>query len=213
MDKGFLLMSGGLDSTTLAYQLKNGNEIAFEGLFIDYGQPTAKEEFDTVINLANQLEIPVRRVDLSTVWGNFEDSGLDPYAAACTETANIFAPLLMAATFAYAAGGTKLYSAFHKTDAELFPSTIAVLKAQDDIMKSVSQHNELPFEFVLPFINYTKAEVVGIGSKLNVPFEDTLTCLSINKNKEGHCGNCNPCIHRKKAFDEAKVIDKTSYLN
>ena len=207
--KEFLLMSGGLDSTTLAYKLKNENSNEIEGLFIDYGQPTASEEFERVQEIGGDLSINIRRVDLSTIWRNFEDQGLDPHALACTETSNIFAPLLMAATFASAAGGTKLHSAFHKTDAELYPSTFSVLKAQEHVMQANEKTQN--FEYVLPFKELTKAEVVSIGKEINVPFDKTLSCLNINKKEKGHCGECSSCKTRKESFKKAAVEDKTMY--
>ncbi|MET2984800.1 7-cyano-7-deazaguanine synthase [Aureibaculum conchae] len=211
MGKEFILMSGGLDSTTLAYHLKNEKKINIEGLFMDYGQPTSSEELKTVRDIGNDLQINIRRVDLSTIWSNFENEGLDPYAAACTETANIFAPILLAATFAYAAGSTKLYSAFHATDVQLFSSTVPVLKSQEKIMEEVSKKKGVNFQYALPFINYSKAQVIEIGHSLKVPFEKTLTCLNNDKTSEGHCGECNPCKTRRKAFKEANIFDKTNY--
>jgi 7-cyano-7-deazaguanine synthase len=210
--KDYLLMSGGLDSSTLAYQLKIEQQKDIEGLFIDYGQPTSSEEFERVQEIGQELEIQIRKVDLSTIWRNFEENGLDPLAVQCTETSNIYAPLLMAATFAAAAGGNKLYSAFHKTDEELYPATFSVLKAQEKVMQAVNSNLTENFEFITPFSGLTKDEVISKGFALNVPFEKTLSCLNPNKIAKGHCGECNSCKTRKMAFEKVKIADKTKYF-
>lgn len=210
--KEFLLMSGGLDSTTLAYHLKKEKSLDFEGIFIDYGQPTATEELLTVKELGDEINVNIRRVDLSTIWRNFEEEGLDPLANRCTETANIYAPLLLAATFVSAAGGSKLYSAFHKTDIEQYPSTVPVLKAQEKVMQAIDSPLTKNFEYALPFIDKTKSEIIQIGQKLNVPLNKTLSCLNINKKTKGHCGECNSCKTRIKYFAIANIEDKTNYL-
>lgn len=61
---------------------------------------------------------------------------------------------------------------------------------------------------VVPFINFTKAEVVKMGYQYNVPFDLTYSCY------EGgpvHCGQCATCIDRHDAFLSAGVEDPTEY--
>lgn len=54
----------------------------------------------------------------------------------------------------------------------------------------------------------TKTDVVTLGSKLGVPFENTWSCY---KGEELHCGVCPTCRSRKEAFSHAGVTDPTEY--
>lgn len=58
-----------------------------------------------------------------------------------------------------------------------------------------------------PFSRLKKEEVIIKGKKL--PLELTFSC--INPKGYDHCGDCNKCVERKKAFFTAGVFDKTKY--
>ncbi|MGC8936355.1 MAG: 7-cyano-7-deazaguanine synthase [Candidatus Methanomethylicaceae archaeon] len=47
-----------------------------------------------------------------------------------------------------------------------------------------------------------------LGNKLGVPFEMTWSCY---RGGERHCGVCESCVNRKKAFSESGIPDPTSY--
>ena len=58
-----------------------------------------------------------------------------------------------------------------------------------------------------PFQKMKKEDVIAFGKKL--PLESTFSCL--NPKGYEHCGDCNKCVERKKAFFAAGVFDKTKY--
>ncbi len=62
-------------------------------------------------------------------------------------------------------------------------------------------------EVKAPFQKMKKEDVIILGKKL--PLEMTFSC--INPKGYEHCGECNKCIERKKAFFAAGVFDKTRY--
>ena len=64
-----------------------------------------------------------------------------------------------------------------------------------------------------PFRTLGKAEVVGLGRSLGVPFELTLSCMSPVPDGASavHCGRCSKCRERLQAFDEAGVADPADY--
>jgi 7-cyano-7-deazaguanine synthase len=59
-----------------------------------------------------------------------------------------------------------------------------------------------------PFADMTKAEVLRLGGAL--PLELTFSCLHPAGGR--HCGACNKCAERRKAFVEAGLEDRTAYL-
>lgn len=61
-----------------------------------------------------------------------------------------------------------------------------------------------PLEWLL------KADIVTLGDKLGVPFENTWSCY---KGEEYHCGTCPTCRSRKEAFQIAGVTDPTQYAS
>ena len=58
-----------------------------------------------------------------------------------------------------------------------------------------------------PFHKMRKEEVILLGK--NIPLELTFSCA--NPKGYDHCGECNKCMERKKAFFSAGVFDKTKY--
>jgi len=60
----------------------------------------------------------------------------------------------------------------------------------------------------IPLGCMSKADVVRLGTKLEVPVSLTYSCY---KGGEKHCGACPACLERKKAFIEAGVEDPTEY--
>jgi len=60
------------------------------------------------------------------------------------------------------------------------------------------------YKIALPFIKYTKQDVIRIGAKMNVPFNITWSCF---RNSSKHCGRCHSCVDRAKAFQVAGVVD------
>lgn len=59
-----------------------------------------------------------------------------------------------------------------------------------------------------PLMWLSKAEVVRLGTRLDVPYENTWSCY---KGEELHCGTCPTCRARKEAFAGARVEDPTEY--
>ena len=61
-----------------------------------------------------------------------------------------------------------------------------------------------------PLIDKTKAEIIQIGTALGVDYSLTLSCY--DPDTEGSaCGRCDSCLLRKKGFKEAGIPDPTCY--
>ena len=58
-----------------------------------------------------------------------------------------------------------------------------------------------------PFLRLSKKNVMKLGARL--PLELTFSCLSPKRRL--HCGKCNKCTERKKAFRKVQLMDRTRY--
>jgi 7-cyano-7-deazaguanine synthase len=58
-----------------------------------------------------------------------------------------------------------------------------------------------------PFAQLAKREVLQLGREL--PLEHTFSCLAPIDGV--HCGHCNKCAERRRAFREAEIADPTEY--
>ena len=67
-------------------------------------------------------------------------------------------------------------------------------------------------EVVTPFLDWQKEDVIKRGVELQVPLEDTLSCMNPAPGPV-HCGLCSKCRERRDAFKAAGVNDQTSYAN
>jgi 7-cyano-7-deazaguanine synthase len=64
-----------------------------------------------------------------------------------------------------------------------------------------------PFDVVTPFAEMTKTEVLELGRGL--PLEHTFSCIDPQDGR--HCGRCNKCEERRRAFDALGIDDVTLY--
>lgn len=56
-----------------------------------------------------------------------------------------------------------------------------------------------------PFLHLTKCDIVKIGKKLGVPYEDTWTCY---KGRSKACGKCGACVEREEAIAKSKLCSE-----
>ena len=64
-----------------------------------------------------------------------------------------------------------------------------------------------PFRIVTPFSELTKADVLELGRGLEL--EHTFSCISPVGDR--HCGQCNKCAERRRAFEALAIEDRTTY--
>jgi 7-cyano-7-deazaguanine synthase len=62
-----------------------------------------------------------------------------------------------------------------------------------------------------PLIDMTKAQIIALGTRLGVPYGETVSCYQANKNGEA-CGLCDSCRLRRDGFLKAGLQDLTRYV-
>lgn len=220
-EKAVIIVSGGIDSTTLLYKaLDKGYDV--RTLTFLYGQRHVKEA-EYAERICSRLNVPHKTVDLSSLKGLLSgsaltDSSVDvpevPETSEHYETLQativpnrnaIF--LSVAIGYAVSLGAESIYFGAHFSDRGVYPDCRS--EFVDAFQSAERLATDLPgLTIKAPFVNSDKSEIVKLGHELGVPFEDTWTCY---KGGALHCGVCSSCRERKRAFIEAGVPDPTEY--
>ena len=214
------IVSGGLDSVTLAYMLDAGGH-DLHLISIDYGQRHRKE-IDYAALCAERLGARFDVADISGVGRLLGGSALTDdldvphghYAAsnmAVTVVPNRNAIMLSIAYGAAVADGAELVAAaVHAGDHYVYPDCRPEFVEAFESMqrKAVEGFGKDSLSLYTPFMHHTKAAIVETGARLGVPYADTWSCY---EGGEIHCGRCGTCVERKEAFKDAGVPDPTEY--
>ncbi|MFL5652776.1 MAG: 7-cyano-7-deazaguanine synthase QueC [Ktedonobacteraceae bacterium] len=218
--KAIAVVSGGVDSVTLAYLLQaQGHELHL--LSFDYGQRHKKELFFAEL-CARRLNAAFDVLDLTTITRFLKGSALTDavpvpeghYAApnmAITVVPNRNAIMLSVAYAVAVAERANLVAAgMHAGDHFIYPDCrpafIDAFHAMERL--AVEGFGEANLRLEAPFVHLEKYQIVTMGAALGVPYSDTWSCY---KGNEQHCGRCGTCVERKHAFRDAMVADSTSY--
>jgi len=220
MKKTVLVVSGGLDSTVLAYSYYGKYDLHF--LSFDYGQRHSKE-LEYAKKCATVLEAKHDIIDLTSVTKLFTGSSLtdstvdvpeghyaDPNMA-LTVVPNRNAIMLSIAFGVAVAEDAEIVAAgFHAGDHPIYPDCRPEFAKSFNIMESyaVSGYGNPDLILETPFIYKTKTDIVRLGFDMCVPFEDTWSCY---KGGDRHCGRCGTCVERIEAFNLALAPDPTEY--
>lgn len=222
MSSAIAIVSGGLDSVTLAYHLAAGAH-ALHLLSFDYGQRHRKE-LDYATHAAADLGARHDVIDLSALTPFLSGSALTDaievpeghYAAPnmrLTVVPNRNAIMLaIAYAVAVAEGATMVATGVHAGDHPIYPDCRPEFIAAFDAMElhATDGYAADGLHLYAPFVHMSKAEIVALGASLFVPYEHTWSCY---KGGDAHCGVCGTCVERREAFQLAGVADPTKYMS
>ena len=216
--KAIVLLSGGLDSAVAIYLAKSkGYEVY--ALSFSYGQKHTKE-LECAKNIANKVgakEHKIVNLALNS-WGgcSLTDDSMEVKTgdAERSDIPDTYVParnmvfLSVAASYAEAVKAQDIFIGVSQVD---YSGYVDCRQEFIEAMeKAINQGTELAVEqkkptmIHAPFINMTKAEEIKMGLELGLDFADTWTCY---KGGEKPCGECDSCLLRLKAFEEAGMID------
>ncbi len=221
MSKVVVLLSGGIDSSTLLYHnVHLGNEVY--PISFNYGQKHNREII-AARNICESLGQDVLKrwklVDLSAIGkllpsaltgvgeipeGNYTDAVM---SQTVVPNRNM---ILFAVSVGYAQGiGARVVGyAAHSGDHPIYPD------CRPEFVYALSKAVELATEGAVfieaPYIRMTKADIVRLGTGIKVPYAKTWSCYN---GRDKHCKKCGTCVERAESFKLAGVEDPTEYEN
>ncbi|WP_416210287.1 7-cyano-7-deazaguanine synthase QueC [Frankia sp. Cr1] len=216
-----VIISGGLDSSTLAYHFQAGGSRLML-LSFDYGQ-RHRRELDAAAIVAAGLGARHHIVDVQSVGALLAGSAItDSYVEVpdghyTDETMKITVvpnrnALMLDVAIAVAVVEQADAVAFgaHAGDHTIYPDCRPEFIDALQVCARVGNDGFLAdgFRILAPFLTWSKAEIVRRGAELGVPFGETWSCY---KGGAVHCGRCGTCTERREAFALAGVPDPTVY--
>ena len=222
-DKAVVLVSGGLDSSTvLALALQQGYRCYT--LSFDYGQRhrSELEAAKRVSELMKVEEHKIVRLDLGTIGGSaLTDTTIDVPEQ---ETAGIpvtYVPARNTVFLSIALGWAEVLEAgtiflgVNAVDYSGYPDCRPEYISSFETMANLAtragvEGNKLSIQ--APLIDMTKGEIISAGASLGVDYSETVSCYQASI--EGlACGKCDSCRLRIEGFNQAGISDPTRYKN
>mgnify|MGYP002518491456 FL=1 len=210
-----IVLSGGLDSTTMLYEYKERIAMA---LSFNYGSNHNEKELAFAKMHCERLGIPHVVIPLDFIRQYFHSSlleGADAVPEGNYDDENMRSTvvpfrngimLAIAAGMADNQGLKQIMLANHAGDHAIYPDCRpAFVDAMD---KAVSAGTYEGVRLFTPYTNLTKADIARHGKALGIDYSETWSCY---KGGEVHCGKCGTCTERREALREAGINDTTIY--
>lgn len=222
-DKAVILVSGGLDSTTV---LAMAQDQGFDchTLSFDYGQ-RHRSELEAAERVSQKMAVKAHKViklDLGAIGGSaLTDNAID---VPLQETSGIpvtYVParntvfMSIALGWAEVLGANDIFVGVNAVDYSGYPDCrpeyISAFEQMANLAtKAGVEGNKLHIH--TPLINMTKAQIIKTGVSHNVDYSLTVSCYQATEDGAA-CGLCDSCRLRKQGFFEAGIEDPTRYKN
>lgn len=213
-----MILSGGMDSTTLLYKaISEGYEVSV--LSFNYGQRHLKE-LDVAKKTTELLGLSHKIIDLSSVNQVMAGSSLTreidvPEGHYADENMKLtvvpnrnMIMLSIAIAEAVSIEAEVVFFGAHSGDHDIYPDCRKEFVEAMSKVAEIANYHSVRVE--APFIDMDKGDILLLGKTLNVPYENTWTCY---KGGEKSCGVCGSCAERILGFDKAQMVDPIEYVD
>jgi 7-cyano-7-deazaguanine synthase len=220
MMKAVCLLSGGMDSSTLAY-LARSEGYHIVALHMNYGQRTETKERSCAQKIASLLQVQdFIEVDIrylakagasSLTDRTIAVEDFDPVREHVPSTyvpfrnANL---LSIATTYAESRGADAIFIGVQSLDYSGYPDCRPQFIDAFQRVIDLGTRDTTHIMVKAPFVHMTKTEILKLGLNLGVPYEHTWSCY---RNEKGACGTCGSCHFRREAFAAAGIADLVEY--
>ncbi len=218
--KAVCLLSGGMDSTTLAYVAKDmGYDII--ALHFTYGQRTEAKERECAQKIARLLDVQ-EFVEISlehfTKIGasSLTDTSIavEKYAGEEEGVPSTYVPfrngnlLAIATSLAEARRADAIFIGVQTGDYPGYPDCRPEFIEAFQRVVDLGTAADPRITLMTPFVRMTKVDIIQKGLSLGVPYEQTWSCYL---NNHRACGICSSCHYRREAFHELGIEDPIVY--
>ena len=220
--KAVVLVSGGLDSTTvLALARQQG--FACYSLSFDYGQRHRAElvAAERVSAALGDVEHKVVRLNLDSIGGSALTD--DAIAVPEEETEGIpvtYVParntvfLSIALGWAEVLGATDIFIGVNAVDYSGYPDCRpAFIDAFQQLANVATRVGAEGGHYTIhtPLMELGKDDIVKLGARLGVDYSQTVSCYQATDDGRA-CGRCDACRLRREGFEKAGLADVTRYV-
>jgi len=226
MPNAVLLLSGGLDSTTLlAKAIADG--FGIWAMTFRYGQ-RHQSEIDAARRIAAASRVRghvIVDIDLRTFGGSALTSDIDVPKDRPVDSDGIpitYVParntifLSFALAWAEVLGATDIFIGVNALDYSGYPDCRPEYIAAFEKMANLATRGGVEGTNVIrirtPLIHLTKAQIIQLGLSLGVDYAGTQSCYDPAPDGAA-CGHCDACQLRLKGFAEAGVKDPARYVH
>lgn len=215
MKDSVLILSGGMDSTTMLYDKQERIALA---ITFDYGSKHNAREIPFAKMHCQRLGIKHIVIPLDFMTQYFKSSLLQggeeiPEGHYADENMrSTVVPfrngimLSIAVGIAESNGLKYVMMANHSGDHTIYPDcTPQFVEAFNN---AAMAGTFVKVALYSPYTNMTKGEIAKRGKELGIDYSETWSCY---KGNERHCGRCGTCVERREALAEAGIEDPTIY--
>lgn len=229
-EKGVVLLSGGLDSTTVAAMAAARGRELF-ALTIDYNQRhrlelAAAERVAAFFNVSRHIILPIdlRAFGHSALTDSWEvpkdvqpqDIGESIPVTYVPARNTVFLSLALA--YAESVGAREIYLGVSSVDYSGYPDCrpefIEAFEHLANLATKLGveslEQGRPGFRIVSPLSSMSKAETIRQGVSLGVDYSLTWTCYDPGED-EISCGKCESCLLRLQGFRDAGLSDPLKY--
>ncbi len=187
MPTDIVLLSGGVESTTLLYEGRAQGEL--RALFIDYGQSSARQERRAAAAACARTDTPFTAINLKRLALDLGGSAaIRPHVP--LRARNLLA-VSIAANWALQTQARRVLLGLQRGDREHPEGRPDFIRPLTECLASLKLVLETPYR------ELSKADVIARGLALGVDYTLTYSCLLGHR---AHCGQCPQCQARDSAL-------------
>ena len=210
-----LILSGGMDSTTLLYEYKDRIALAVS---FDYGSNHNKREIPFARQHCEHLQIEHLVIPLDFMGRYFQSSllaGDDAIPDGHYADENMRSTVVpfrngimlsVAVGLAESRGLKHVMMANHGGDHTIYPDCRPEFV---EAFSEAARTGTFPgITLLSPYTHLTKGDIARRGKALGIDYSQTWSCY---RGGQRHCGRCGTCVERREALAQAGIDDPTEY--
>ncbi|WP_296789027.1 7-cyano-7-deazaguanine synthase QueC [uncultured Methanobrevibacter sp.] len=225
MKKAIAVLSGGLDCTVASSVYDRDYEI--HAITFNYGQKAFKRELEAsreickkmnwsheVIDLPWLSKISTSSLNTSEEIPEVSEADLDDIEKSSESASSVWVPARntvftsIALSYAESIGAEIIIVGWNGEEGSTFPDNSKEYMEKFNELIDVGSPDKIKIE--APAIDLNKEEIIELGVKVGAPMELSYSCY---KGGDKHCGVCESCMRRRRAFENLNVKDLTEYEN